>query len=305
MQQYDGIFVLNKPKGPTSARCVEKIKRMFKQKKVGHAGTLDPLASGVLIILLGQGTKLASYFMESYKVYRGVIRLGIETDTYDITGKIVRKVSNIDIGEEEIIEAILDWKNLKDQEVPSFSAAKHKGIPFYSITRQGEKPPKKVKKISIDEVELLNIDLPLVEFRIRCGGGTYVRSLAHSLGKRLGTGAVLKELIREEVYPYRIEQATSLEELRVLPSIFWERVIPLSESLPHWPRVIVDRAVAEKIKNGRLLKVGEIGGAYPKKEGEKYLFLESGAYPLAIMETRRMEEGLYWKILRGLWGKRQ
>jgi len=144
--QYHGILVLNKPKGPTSNFCVEKIKKRFKQKKVGHAGTLDPIASGVLVILLGQGTKLAPYLMEGHKTYRGVIQLGLETNTYDATGEIVEETKDLNVKKEDIFQCIEEWKYLKEQEVPPFSAAKYKGRPFYSLVRKGETPPRKIKK---------------------------------------------------------------------------------------------------------------------------------------------------------------
>ena len=301
--QYHGILVLNKPKGPTSNFCVEKIKKRFKQKKVGHAGTLDPIASGVLVILLGQGTKLAPYLMEGHKTYRGVIQLGLETNTYDATGEIVEETKDLNVKKEDIFQCIEEWKYLKEQEVPPFSAAKYKGRPFYSLVRKGETPPRKIKKIYIDHSEVLDINLPFVEFRIRCSKGTYIRSLAHSLGKRLKVGAILKELVREEVYPYTLENAVSLDELLKDPEIFSRKVLPISESLPHWPKVIVDRMVAQKIKNGNLLKVGEVGGVFPQEEGERYLFLDNLSEPLALMETSLKNGKLYWKILRGLWHK--
>lgn len=301
--QCHGVLVLNKPKGPSSTLCIERIKRKFKQKKIGHAGTLDPMASGVLVVLLGKATKLAPYLMEGYKVYRGVIRLGIETDTYDITGNVLKESSYLGLTEDEIVKAVYEWQNIKEQEVPPYSAAKYKGKTFYSMARQGERPPKRVKKIYIAQVEVLGVNLPFIEFRIRCSKGTYVRSLAHSLGKRLKVGGVLFSLIRERAEPYGLEHSVSMEELLNSPSLFFEKVIDLSESLPHWPKLAVDEDISNKIKNGNLIRVGEIGGAYPEKEGERYLFLDPSLRALAIMETRFIDGTLYWKILRGLWGK--
>ena len=302
-KQLNGILILNKPKGPSSNLCVEKIKKRFKQKKVGHAGTLDPIASGILIILLGQGTKLAPYLMEGYKVYRGIIQLGLETDTYDITGNIVSKASEIDLREEDIIQGIETWKGLIEQEVPPYSAAKHKGKPFYLLARRGENPPLKTKKIYIDHLEVLDINLPFVEFRVRCSKGTYIRSLAHSLGKRLKVGGVLKDLLREEVYPYALEDAVTLNELLDHPEMFSKVVVPISESLPHWPKVIVDGAVAHRVKNGNPIKTGEITRIFPGKPGERCFFLDPLSRPLALMETCLRDGELYWRILRGLWNR--
>ncbi len=300
-RQMDGILLLNKPKGPTSNFCVEKIKRRFKQKKVGHAGTLDPIASGLLIILLGQGTKLAPYIMEGKKTYRGVLELGIETTTYDSTGREVARKDVKGIDPLVVIEGVEEWKSYTEQEIPPYSAAKHKGKPFYSISRKGKTPPKKVKKIHIDHSEVLNIDLPFVDFRVRCSKGTYIRSLAHSLGKRIGVGAILKELTREEIAPFSLAEAVDFDSLLEEETLFWEKVLPLEESLPHWRKIMVDDSLARRVRNGIQLRLRDVPGIEVNFPGERYLFLDAEGKALALMEARERENSFFFSILRGLW----
>ncbi len=301
LREVDGILLLNKPKGPTSSFCVEKIKKHFKQRKVGHAGTLDPIASGLLIVLVGQGTKLASYIMEGRKTYRGIVELGRETTTYDATGEEVGRKEVGDIDPLTIIQGIEEWQTYTEQEIPPYSAAKYKGKPFYFLSRKGETPPKKIKKICIDHSEVLNIDLPFVEFRVRCSKGTYIRSLAHSLGKRIGVGAILKELIREEIGPFSLVDAIGFEELFQREELFWEGVIPLENSLPHWRKIMVDMSIVRKVRNGVRPRVRDIPGLEVTFPGERYLFLDPEGRALALMETKQREEEFFFSILRGLW----
>jgi len=299
--QLDGILVLNKPKGPTSNSCVEEIKRRFRQKKVGHGGTLDPVASGLLIILLGQGTKLAPYIMEGKKCYRGILELGVETDTYDLTGEEISRRDVRDVNREEIIEGIEEWKTYTEQEVPPYSAAKYKGRPFYSLARAGKHPPKRMKKISIDHCEVLNINLPFVEFRVRCCKGTYIRALAHSLGRRIGVGAVLKDLVREEIFPFSLKDAVDMELILSKRDLFFEKVLPLEKSLPHWKKVMVDELIAQKIRNGMQIRVKDLPGVEVEGEGDRFVFLDEYAKALSLMEVREKGGTLVFSILRGLW----
>ena len=196
-KQLDGVLVLHKPGGPTSTDCLNKIKWALGQKKIGHAGTLDPMATGVLVVLLGQGTKLANYLSTDRKTYRGSLILGQTTDTYDVQGKVLADAPWTHLASETVREEILAWRGTISQEVPPVSAAKHEGKPLYALHRAGKETPVKVKDVTIFDVEILELALPHVTFRVTCSAGTYIRSLAHSLGKRLGCGAVLSELERE------------------------------------------------------------------------------------------------------------
>ena len=207
MEQQHGILVLDKPKGFSSARCVARLKRLG-QKKIGHAGTLDPMATGVLLVLLGHATKLSGYLLEGgEKRYAGTLRLGLTTDTWDIEGAVVSESPLHASGpdgsswaglplEAAVRREVDAWLEVREQPVPPYSAAKHQGQPLYKLARAGKDVPAKVKSIRVSHAEVQWVDLPDVRFRVTCSSGSYIRSLAHSLGMRLGCGATLTELTR-------------------------------------------------------------------------------------------------------------
>jgi len=300
--QLDGLLVLNKPGGPTSAGCLNSIKHGLGQGKIGHAGTLDPLAEGVLLVLLGRGTKLAGYLTSGNKVYSGCLRLGVTTDTYDMQGKVLAEAGLENISQEDVRAAILSWKDLTEQEVPAYSAAKHEGVPLYELARKGESVPVKEKTIEIHEVEPLEIELPTARFRVRCQAGTYIRSLVHSLGIRLGCGAALAQLTREACEPYWLAAAHSLDAVLGEPELLPERVIPLAKMLPHWRTIALSPTLAGLVKNGAWLPVGGAGG--PEllgQPGEQVMLVEESGEPVALAQAQSKDGVERWMILRGLW----
>ncbi len=299
--QLDGVLVLNKPSGPSSNQCLNKLKRATGQKKIGHAGTLDPLAQGVLLVLFGQATKLSNYLM-AQKTYRGVLRLGETTDTWDSQGRVLEERPWRDISPDALKSAVLDWKNLQEQEVPPYSAAKHEGQPLYKLSRQGRETPVKIKRIEIFSVELISMDMPHATFRVTCSSGTYIRSLAHSLGMRLGCGAVLTELTREYSHPFTLDEAVTLEEAAQSPERLAQLLAPLDKALPHWPRVLLGEAEEAAVHNGMPLAVAESNAADgPFIEGRQALLLSVAGAPLALAECRLKDQRLVWTVLRGLW----
>ncbi|NDV25164.1 tRNA pseudouridine(55) synthase TruB [Desulfovibrio sp. JC010] len=300
--QKHGVLVLNKPSGPTSADCLNSIKRELKQYKIGHAGTLDPLAEGVLLVMLGQATKLGPYLLGHDKVYTGSLSIGRTTDTYDIQGTETSTGDISEITEKMVENEILHWNDLTSQEVPAYSAAKHKGKPLYELARKGEETPVKIKSIEIFDAEPLEVTLPLARFRVGCSAGTYIRSLVHSLGSRLGCGAVMESLRREESRPYRLSEAHNLDEVLADPEGFEARIIPLADALPHWHRFTVSEDMSGAIKNGTRIPVADIAADQEIIEGERAMFLEPDGTALALMETKQIDDKLLWVILRGLWG---
>lgn len=302
--QAHGLLILNKPSGPTSTLCLEKIKRSLGQKKIGHAGTLDPLAQGVLLVLLGQGTKIASYLTERRKLYQGLLRLGVETDTYDVMGKVVGIRDASPVSPAQAQAAIADWLELREQNVPPYSAAKHKGRPLYALSRSGQEVPVKRKPIVVYQAEVIQMDLPLVRFRVECSAGTYIRSLVHSLGIRLQCGAVLEELIRERSHPFTLDQAHDLESVLGEPESFWKKVIPLPEALPHFSRFSLSEDLAQKVRQGVKLPQELLGQDSIKEEvGARALFLDVRKQPLALVELRETDGRLQWTVLRGLFAE--
>ena len=298
--QAHGVLVLNKPSGPTSTHCLEKIKRSLGQRKIGHAGTLDPLAQGVLLVLLGQATKIAAYLTEGRKQYQGVLRLGVETDTYDCLGKVLRTSDYGSLETSLVYQAVLEWGRLVEQEVPPFSAAKHQGQPLYALSRSGRDVPVKRKPIHIYQVEVVKMDLPLVRFRVECSAGTYIRSLVHSLGIRLQCGAVLEELIRERSHPFGLDQAHGLQAVLEEPEAFFRKVIPVQDALPQFPRYVLAPDRAQKVRHGGRLPWNLPRVEEPPEQGARALFLDEQDLPLALMELREVDGRLQWTVLRGL-----
>jgi len=300
LKQLDGVLVLHKPGGPTSTDCLNQIKRRLVQKKTGHAGTLDPMATGVLVVLLGQGTKLANYLSEDRKTYRGTLILGRATDTYDVEGKVLSEAPWEHLNPESVKAEILGWLGTMSQEVPPVSAAKHQGKPLYALHRAGKEVPVKVKDVTIFDVQVLSMDLPSVSFRVTCSAGTYIRSLAHSLGMRLGCGAVLSELEREASHPFTLAQAHNLEEVLASEDRLCELVLPMTQALPHWPKLVLNNEQAQLVRNGAWLPVS-LFPEYPAQDGDRALLLSPSHEPLALVEAQSKGQVLSWAILRGLW----
>lgn len=302
-EQLDGLLVLNKPSGPTSADCLNDIKHQLKQFKIGHAGTLDPMASGVLLVMLGNATKMAPYLSGAVKTYSGTFKLGMTTDTLDIQGEVLKN-SPVDATEEDVKREICYWKELTEQEVPAYSAAKHEGKPLYALAREGKETPVKMKPIDISHVEVLDVNMPEASFRVSCSAGTYIRSLVHSLGTRMGCGAVLTSLNREQSEPFGLDQAHDLADVLENRDDFPNKVIPIADTLPHWPRFTLTEALTGLVKNGAWLPVNDEPGELLAGElGDQAMLLDPDGKPLALVEAKIQDGKTKWSILRGLWGQ--
>ena len=211
--ENEGIILIDKPKGITSHDVVDVVRKRFKTKRVGHAGTLDPLAEGLLILLLGKCTKLFSKFANFDKEYTGILKLGEVTTTGDSQGEIIRKDDWKGISEEGVRETFSLFLGAIDQIPPMVSALRVKGKRLYNLARRGivvERLPRKIKILSL---EVLKIDFPLVEFRVRCSKGTYVRKLAEDIGDKLGCGAHMVKILRLSIGPFKLEKAVALDEV--------------------------------------------------------------------------------------------
>ncbi|HJD98122.1 tRNA pseudouridine(55) synthase TruB [Mailhella massiliensis] len=305
MEQQHGILVLNKPKGLSSAQCIARIKRLG-QKKIGHAGTLDPMATGVLLVLLGHATKLSGYLLEGgVKTYGGTLRLGVSTDTWDAEGSIVSETA---LGEDDLAEGsalelaarreVAAWLEVTEQPVPPYSAAKHQGQPLYKLARAGREVPAKVKTIHVSHASVQWVNMPDVRFRVTCSSGSYIRSLAHSLGIRLGCGAMLTELTREYSHPFGLDVAHTLDEVLAEPEKLPERLMPISAALPGWKNISIPPRQEANLKNGIAVPhLPEFGDFLP---GERALITAQGGSPLALAEARMDRERPVWAVLRGL-----
>jgi len=260
---HDGIILTDKCENETSNDVVRKIKHAFgvgKSLKTGHAGTLDPFATGLLIILLGQGTKLSRYVMAGQKTYMATMELGVETDTLDPTGAIVRKSAVFPMSDQTIREKASRFQGEIRQTPPSFSAIKHKGIRSYKLAREGQKFELKERLVTIHSLEIVSVELPLITFRITCSSGTYIRSIAADLGRELGPGAHLKILRRTGIGSFSVKEALSSSEItgKETRTLLMARTIPLREAIPDIHETEISGFLAGKVRNGYCPKWDEM-----------------------------------------------
>lgn len=267
-----GILNVDKPPGITSHDVVDAVRRVAGQRKVGHAGTLDPLATGVLIVCLGQATRVAEYLMAGRKRYRATIVLGTETDTYDAEGQVVSSGGRTDFSRAEVEVALAGFVGRIEQAPPAYSAIKRNGEPLYKLARQGKAVQPDPRPVEIDELVLLDWDPPSLIVEVACSPGTYVRSLAHDLGQKLGSGAHLAALARLCSGHFRLEDAVSLERLEEAFRHGQEAdyLLPLDEALLDWPALVVGADKARRIAHGQAIpgeppaagSDGSLGRAY-------------------------------------------
>jgi tRNA pseudouridine55 synthase len=245
----DGVFVLDKPGGMTSQEAVDRVKRVFKVKRAGHTGTLDPFATGVLPICLGGATRIIPFLDEDFKEYVALLRLGITTDTMDLTGKIVNERGISGIGEEDILEVFSRFKGSVLQTPPMFSALKKNGIRLYDLARQGKEVERGCRTVEIKELRVLDISLPLIRFSVTCSRGTYVRVLGSDIGDRLGCGGHLVELRRTRSGRFTLEDAVSMEDIEGGVDL-----IPMGDALSHIGYVSVTKGIAKRIRQGQQIR---------------------------------------------------
>jgi len=209
----NGILNVNKPKQKTSFDIVSMVRRLTGERRVGHAGTLDPEATGVLPVCLGQGTRIVQYLMDTEKGYRAVIELGVATDTYDASGEVVQRGEYSGISREQVEQALNSFVGTIQQIPPMYSALKHQGQPLYKLARSGITVERKSRTVIIHKLRIVDWQPPIVTIEVVCSKGTYIRSLAHDLGQILGCGANMKDLIRFQCGPFNIGNAVSIPQL--------------------------------------------------------------------------------------------
>lgn len=229
LAQADGLLLVNKPARMTSHDVVDRIRRQFHFEKVGHAGTLDPQATGLLILMIGRATKLANTLLAGDKTYEGVMRLGIATDTQDADGRIISEADYSHVTRERMETEIRKLTGDCMQTPPMVSAAKKNGVPLYKLARQGKTVERAPKLVHIYEFVLLDFTPPRATFFLRCSKGFYVRTLCADLGVTFGCGAHLEKLCRTQIGPFSLKQAVSLDELlRLDRNQLMEKIIPLT-----------------------------------------------------------------------------
>jgi tRNA pseudouridine55 synthase len=289
----DGVLVIDKPEGMTSHDVVDRVRSWAKQRRVGHLGTLDPLATGVLPIALGEATKLSQLLTLGQKGYAGRIRLGVDTATYDREGEVLRESSGPWPEREELEKALDPFRGDIEQVPPPYSAVKRGGEAAYLRARRGEEVELEPRKVTLHELEVTAYDPPFVSLKVICSAGTYLRSLAHDLGRGLGIGGTLWDLRRTRSGPFSIDRAVSLEDL---DSLGPERVIPLAAATG-LPTYEVDAGVARKVSQGVQLGRHQVRGAIPQgllqlvHKGRLVALLEA---ELGFAELRTVRVFLEW-----------
>jgi tRNA pseudouridine55 synthase len=252
-----GILNINKATGMTSHDVVAGVRRISGQKRVGHAGTLDPLATGVLLVCMGQATRVVEYLMQSPKIYRAGIYLGISTDTYDAEGQVIRSGPNDEqintVSLAQIESSLASFVGRIEQTPPMYSALKHKGQPLYKLARRGLSLPRRPRSVEIEAIDLIEWSPPLLTIEVKCSPGTYIRSLAHDLGELLGCGAHLYCLNRLASGHFTLAGAMTLETVsQVFRQGRWAEVLhPLDEALLAYEAMVVDSETERKIRFGQ------------------------------------------------------
>ena len=251
--ELNGIIVVDKPTNITSAKVVAHVKRLLGAKKAGHAGALDPFATGVLICCINKATKLARFFLSGKKKYEAVLYLGVETDTQDSTGNVISTCNDIQFSEETIRSVFKQFEGTVEQLPPVYSALKHKGVPLYKLAREGKPLQKPARHVYISYIKILEIDLPIIRFEIFCSAGTYIRTICSDIGKVLKCGGLLKDLRRIESSGFVIKNTISLSELEniVLSGALSDRMISMADALQDMPEYIANNALTEKVRYGK------------------------------------------------------
>lgn len=257
MSTSDGILNLNKPRGPTSHDVVSRIRALTGVRRVGHAGTLDPLATGVLLICIGRATRVVEYLMAGRKTYRARVRLGISTDTYDAEGRVTAQAP-VDVDRAQVESALIRFRGSIAQVPPIYSALKHKGTPLYRLARRGVEPEQlslKARQVEIFHLELTDWDPPECTLELTCSPGTYVRALAHDLGQVLGCGAHLSGLVRLASGNFRLEEAVALDDFaQAAAAAHWQGLLHLIDAaLAGFVALHLDADAARRLCSGQAL----------------------------------------------------
>lgn len=298
----DGILLVDKAEGETSFDVVRRVRCVFHTQKVGHAGTLDPMATGLLVILLGQGTKLSRFIMSQTKIYQGTLKLGVATDTLDCTGNITETTAVPDLTQSDINEKCRILTGEIDQTPPRYSAVRWKGKRSYELARRGLEFDPPVRKVHIESLSVVSENLPYVTIRVQCSAGTYVRSLAADLGQSLGTLAHLTSLRRLASGQFLSDDALPSEMLsRNLNRTELEReVIPLKRALPHMQELVVGDSLAERIRQGYQPAWKELANGLDVVNGRtKYVKVVKDEELVAVMNVQEKDShGVTMELMR-------
>ncbi len=259
-RSINGIVILDKATGLSSNAALQQVKKLYEANKAGHTGSLDPLATGVLPLCLGEATKVSQFLLNSDKRYRTKIKLGVRTDSGDKTGKVIQSIADFSVSEAGIEKELDAFRGEIEQLPPMHSALKVDGVPLYKMARKGIEIRREKRKVTIYEINLLNIAEDVIELDITCSKGTYIRTIADDLGQALGCGANIIELRRIEAGVFREEDCKDLEALSELKvqgglEVIDEQLIPMDQAIAELPEVNLPSVTASHLKNGQAVIV--------------------------------------------------
>lgn len=292
------VFLIDKPEGPSSHDLVDRVRRSLGIRRVGHTGTLDPFASGLLLVLSGKATRLAEAFREHDKRYQGTIRFGFSTDTDDREGAVLKSVENFTLDGDALASAIQDLAGRKEQRVPLYSAIKIDGVPLYKRVRRGEKPEAPLRPVQVHEIRLLAQREKEVDLEVHCASGTYIRSLARDLGEILGIPSHLSALRRSAAGPFCVEDAVSIESIE---ESGFEAGIPLGLAFASLPSARVAGDFLPRFLKGEQPRAEQLQLDSPLPEPGTWMrFLGEGDLLLALGRVEMREEGPALRLRRML-----
>lgn len=254
----NGVINVLKPTGMTSFDVVAYLRRILKIKKVGHTGTLDPCAAGVLPVCLGKATKAVEFLIDKDKIYRTGLKLGISTDTQDATGKIIKE-SPVDVSKDEIERAIMSFVGKYSQVPPMYSAIKVNGKKLYDIAREGKVIDRKPREVEIYSIDIIQIKKDSVIFDVECSKGTYIRTLCDDIGNKLGCGGHMSFLLRKKAGVFDLSTTLTLEEIRELAAqgTLQEKIIPVDEIFKDYDKIVLNLKDTKKFTNGAKIKISD------------------------------------------------
>jgi tRNA pseudouridine55 synthase len=292
----NGLLLVDKPEGPSSAHVVHRAKVSLGAKKVGHLGTLDPFASGLLLLGINEGTKISDIFLRAPKSYRGVVTLGVATDSQDSTGVVVKTRPVPSLADHDLHVLEQRFSGELQQTPPMFSALKKDGVRLYKLARQGKEVPRQPRTIQIDSIQLRQINCTEVSIDVTCSRGTYVRTLASDLGEALGCGGHLKSLRRIACGHLRVDQAVTLDELEQFTTRAESAMISLSNALSHLRGITWDHRWLARLRLGQQESLSEIGK--PLEEQELVRLLDARGDLVALIGWNEEIPGGGWRLLR-------
>lgn len=285
-----GVLPVEKGAGVTSFQVVAHLRRLLRAPKVGHGGTLDPEATGLLPILIGEGTKLTPYLTALDKEYVATARLGVTTDTLDTSGRVLTTHVVPPLETATVEAALARFVGEIEQVPPMYSALHHEGRRLYELAREGAEVERAPRRVTIHAITLESLALPELTFRVRCGKGTYVRVIAADLGEALGTGAALSRLVRSRVGPYRLEDAAPWETLREARDgeALWARVLPLDSALGDLPAVTLEAGAARAFVHGQTVPIPAALHGIARVYGPNQVLLGLGAGQGGTLKPERL-----------------